>query len=727
MKKIFLLLAIAIQFSIAQTNPIAGEYISQDTPTSGVNLILGNDNTYHIAIFSGKYTVKNDSIYFESGKDENYFNIKFDKGKPAKQIEVIIGQNNVYSFLFGIHLGIQEKENGQISYKSLSDYFDENELEEFTNNLYDNDNNEEDNKKLSFTLPRPYALYFVKDKNSAAYVEKYVIPSDVNTVSVDKSYNSLRELELSGTIDDDKTLTVVADGKNAIKFQHKSSVPKADFIQPISKLKIKDWTYDGKKGYNEFSADSTAVDSAAAYADYDYNEETDYKFAAKVEISFEEAIKNLKSKYLVIYYNPKSKNQQEEFDEIVKDYSESVSYDMYDEYNPDYDNFNFYLANSKDEKFLKANGIKKFPVTLVIDENKQVLATHVKKYTSNLGEEINRFGFLEDVKVAQNAKQIDELFFAKNSDNSKLIKLFADDTNNFFNEYLDIPHENYVSVHSGDEDYEYADTTAVAIDSYYDPSFDFYKIKMTKVAFTQKLKDLYNFFQAKKIIDEDFIGVLLNEISYNKNSRKFFKEDHSIVKEDIVKYLAYAINYNGNEANKIKVLNNVAGYIIGLDDITGVLYEDIAQKMLVSSNYKPFQIKAFLKLFATKKEFNNDMANAINNLYYTVNTNQALFDNLNKEFEDVNEIYNDRSSSWEEFKDYYAMIFASGSQIMIDHNETSKYNDAQKWLECANKISKNNSYVLGVMVDYYSKNGDEKKATAAKAKLEALEKKTVKE
>ena len=54
MKKILFLLAVVAQYSIAQTNPISGEYISVDKPTSGINLIMNNDNTYHIAIFFWK-------------------------------------------------------------------------------------------------------------------------------------------------------------------------------------------------------------------------------------------------------------------------------------------------------------------------------------------------------------------------------------------------------------------------------------------------------------------------------------------------------------------------------------------------------------------------------------------------------------------------------------------------------------------------------------------------
>lgn len=720
MKKIFLLLAIAIQFSIAQTNPVAGEYISQDTPTSGVNLILGNDNTYHIAIFSGKYTVKNDSIYFESGKDENYFNLKFEKGKPAKQITVSIEPSNLYSLLYGIHLGTQEKENGPISYKGLSDYFEENELEEFTNNLYDDAKNEED-KKLSFTLPRPYALYFVNDKNSAANVEKYVVPSDVNTVSVGKSYNSIRDLELSGTIDDDKTLTIVADGKNAIKFQHKNSIPKADFIQPISKSKIKNWTYDGKKDRYEFLADSTAVDTTTVYADYEYNEETDYKFAAKVETNFEEALKNLKSKYLVLYYNPKSKNQQKEFDEIIEEYNESVSYDMYDGYKEEYDKFNFYAATSKDEKFLKANGITKFPITVILDDKKQVIATSKTRY-SKVATNVNHYNFIDKIETAQKAKHVDEILSSKIVDNAKLLQVLTDNDSSFYNRFLQIPYNVYVEDYV--EDYDVAtDSAAVVVEAaavdYNETDFEFYSIKTSQAAFNQKLKDIFNAYQLKKLVDENLIGVLLNEVIYHQNSRKFFDKENTISIDDVKKYLAYAINYNGDATKKTKILNEVAMYVMNLEDSIAVTFEEISKNNMVNSNHDIAAIKAYLEVIFQKSSEVDNITNIINQLYVSVNANNALFNNLNAKFEEVNDIYA-RTSEWDELKNYYAKVFALAAEFVVKHKATMKYNDVQKWLDCANVISKNNIQVCEALYNYNLEVGNTTKANEVKVKLDVL-------
>lgn len=724
MKKIFFLLAVVAQFSIAQNNPVSGEYISVEKPTSGINLIISSDNTYHMAIFSGKYKMENDSIYFENKSDEYDFDVKFEKGKASsKEITVFSEPTSVFNFMSGIHLGVQEKENGPIVYKSLNDYFDKEALEEYNENLYDVDKSKEE-KKMSFSLPRPYALYFVKDKKTSANIEKYIIPTDVTEISVASNTNIFRELDLSGKLNEDKSLTIAMGGKDPITFQNRSNLPKSDFAKPASKSREKNWTYDGKKeGFNMFG-DSTAVDTTAyAYEeDYSYNE-SDYKFAVKVEKSFEEAIKNLKSKYLVLYYNPKSKDQQKEFDEIIEDYNQAVSYDMYDGYNEEYDKFNFYLANAKDEKLLKINGITKFPVAVVLDDKKQVLATYKGRY-SDLATDINRYDFTEKVVVAQRAKQVDEMLSSKNIDNAKLLQAFIEDKNSFYDRFFDIPYNSY------GEDYDMVtptDTIAVAAvpanvieaEEYNKTKFTFYTIKTSQVAFNQKLKDIFNAYQAKKIVDENLVGVLLNEILYDQNSRNFFDKENSIAKDDAKKYLAYAITYNGDKSKKAKILNEVATYIMNLEDKKDVAYEEISKNAMINSNYNVATIKAYLEVVSNKSSEIDNITTIINQLSAKINANNRLFDNLNAEYEETNEVY-ERISDWNDLKNYYGQVFASASQFMMKHKATSKYNEVKKWLEVANIVSKNNLPVYQALYDYNLEIGNVAKANEIKVKLDVL-------
>lgn len=720
MKKIFFLLAIVTQFSIAQTNPISGEYISVEKPTSGINLIINNDNTYHLAIFSGKYKIENDSIYFENRSDEYDFDLKFEKGKSSsKEITIFSEPTSVFNFMSGIHLGVQEKENGPIVYKSLNEYFDKDALEEYNEDLYNAEKSKED-KKISFSLPRPYALYFVKDKKTSANIEKYIIPSDVVKITVETNSNIFRELDLSGKLNEDKSLTIAMGGKDPITFQNRSNLPKSDFEKPISKSRELNWTYKGKKEGFDMYADSTAVDTAAYAYDEDYGyRESDYKFSVKVETNFEDAIKNLKSKYLVLYYNPKSKNQQKEFDEIIEEYNSAVSYDMYDGYNEEYDKFNFYNASSKDEKLLKANGITKFPVAVILDDKKQVLATYKGRY-DDLATEVNKYDFPDKIVVAQRAKQVDEMLSAKTVDNAKLLQVFIENKNSYYDRFFDIPYNKYV------DDYVIPTDTVAAVsddvvvaENYSKSKFEFYSIKTSQVVFNQKLKDIFTSYQAKKIVDENLIGVLLNEVLYDYNSQKFFNKENSISKDDAKKYLAYAINYDADKFKKIKILNDVAMYIMNLEDKKDAIYEEISKNIMIKSNYSVATIKPYLEVVSHKNSEVDAIVNIINQLYAKVNANNMLFDNLNTEYEEMNEIY-ERVSEWNDLKNYYGEVFASASQYILKHKATSKYNDVKKWLDFANTVSKNNIQVYQALYDYNVEIANTVKANEVKVKLDVL-------
>ena len=577
---------------------------------------------------------------------------------------------------------------------------------------------------MSFSLARPYAIYFVKDKSTSANIEKYIIPTDVVKISVESNTNIFRELDLSGKLNEDKSLTIAMGGKDPITFQNRNYITKSDFAKPDSKSREKNWTYEGKKeGYNMFG-DSVAVDTTAyAYdEDYSYNE-SDYKFSVKVEKSFDEAIKNLKSKYLVLYYNPKSKDQQKEFDAIIEEYNQAVSYDMYDGYNEEYDKFNFYLANSKDEKLLKANSITKFPVAVILDDKKQVLATYNGRYT-DLATDINRYDFTDKIVVAQRAKQVDEMLSSKNVDNAKLLQAFIENKNSFYDRFFDIPYNSY------GEDYDRVtptDTIAaaampanvVAAEEYNKSKFTFYAIKTSQTVFNQKLKDIFNAYQAKKIVDEDLIGVLLNEVLYDQNSRNFFDKENSIAKDDAKKYLAYAITYNGDKSKKVKILNEVATYIMNLEDKKDATYEEISKNCMINSNYSVATIKAYLEVISHKNSEADNIATIINQLHAKINLNNMLFDNLNTEFEEMNEVY-ERISDWNDLKNYYGQVFASASQFMMKHKATSKYNEVKKWLDAANVISKNNLPVHQALYDYNLEIGNTVKANEVKTKLDVL-------
>jgi len=722
MKKILFIIACFLQFANAQTTPETGEYISVDKTSSGINLMLNNDKTFQLFFFNGTYEFVNDSIIFNESlesKEKNAFNVQFSKNKStSKKLKFTIKLN----FMMGFNnefLGLQNKENGEIEYKSIYEYIRENkEDEEILKNSY----LEDEIPSFTFELEKPYAIYLVADNKTGTKIEKYLIKSDITEMIVENNSSLFDNIKLAGNINTDQSINVFLERKPMKFVNKKKQAESVIFEKPASKTTEVNWTFNGKKDafnfYGDSDTTSVVVDTTAV--DYEeYGNESDYKFAAKVETSFEEAFKNLKNKYLVIYYNPKSKDQKKEFDNIIEDYNQEVGYEMYEGYIEESDKFNFYLATSKDEKFFSANGITKFPATIIVNEKKQLLASSKSKYRS-IANEINRYNFIEEIEIAKNAIQIDEVLNAKKTDNAKLAKLLADEDGNFYTRFLDDPLDVTEEVY---ED-EATDTTAVAMEideSYYQNSFTSYSLKTTQATFNQKMKDLFVSFQAKKIADEELIGILLNEITNNHNSLRFFKKENTISKDDIKKYLAYAITYNGDKSKKTKILNTVAGYILGLEDKNDIAYEEIARSIMVSSNYDAFQTKTYLEVIAHKNSKIEEAVTSVNQFYNNINANQSLFENLNTQFDNMNDAYK-RNSSWNDFKNLYSSVFVVASENIIKHNETAKFNEVQKWLDCANKISRDNLEVIKVSYDYYTIVGNKAKAEEFKAKFDILNK-----
>ena len=213
-------------------------------------------------MFSGKYKIENDSIILENDSKENSFNLLFEKGKKASnKLTIKATPSNYYSLFSSEYLGIQKTENGEIEYKLFKEYFNENDLEEYTESVYKvvenaNENTEDKSEKLdtklSFEIDRAYAIYFVKYKERKSSIEKYIIPNDVNTIDVTIQDNYFADLELSGKVEKDKSILFLTDGKSPLSFTKKSAIKKIDYVTPSTKSSEKKWSYPGMKKNEEY-------------------------------------------------------------------------------------------------------------------------------------------------------------------------------------------------------------------------------------------------------------------------------------------------------------------------------------------------------------------------------------------------------------------------------------------------------------------------------------------
>ena len=85
------------------------------------------------------------------------------------------------------------------------------------------------------------------------------------------------------------------------------------------------------------------VDSAAYV-------ESDYQFKHKLDKTLKEALETLKktpNKFLVITND----EDKQEFDSFIEENEQTLTYYMSYEYEEEYDNFNFYQATKKENKY----------------------------------------------------------------------------------------------------------------------------------------------------------------------------------------------------------------------------------------------------------------------------------------------------------------------------------------------------------------------------------------
>ena len=744
MKKLLFIIACATQIVTAQ-NTIVGEYISTTKNSNGVKLFFLEDNTYQISVFSGKYKIENDSIILENDNKENSFNLLFEKGKKASnKITIKATPYNYYSLFSSEYLGIQKTENSEIEYKLFKDYFDENDLEEYTESIYktvesvtENGENKEENPetKLSFEIDRAYALYFVKYKESKSNIEKYVIPNDVNTIDVTIQDNYLADLELSGKIEKDKSVIFLTDGKSPLSFIKKNAVKKIDYISPSTKTAEKKWSYPGMKSredYYDYNADSTDVTVDTAYA---YSEDR-YEFKAKVEKNLKEALLNIKkdtAKYLLVYYNLKDKRADKNFNEFINNYNENISYYMYEGYNTEYDTYNFYLATKSDEALFKKNNIKEKSVA-IINKDGKIIASSTKSL-DDVASILNydNSSFISKLKETENAIVLSNSVTNKKISIPELTKSLNTNYNDFFKANY---YNNNITNYAADEpiiedksnevdvtetiDYVAVDTIASNYENY---NFKFYKSEVSEKLLAEKLNTIFEYYNSKNIVNNDLVNILLGEISGNHITFDLFKNENNTNNKQEIKYINYILKYNENEKNKTKIATILSNIISEKQPKNPDIetYTTIAKKLIPFSgnNFNIIQ-SAIFNLNAIEQ--GSEEANTlVDSFYYTLVNDKPIFENIDTQFNNLStEI--DYTLDWSGFKSRINSLFNAQAWDIFDLKKTKDYERAIKWSELSNLVEKENPYSLDTLGQLYFAVGRKSEAIAIQTKAVTIAK-----
>lgn len=732
MKKLLLILACTLQYVNAQ-NTIVGEYISTTKNSNGIKLIFSEDNTYQIAVFSGKYKMVNDSLILENDSKENSFNLLFEKGKKASnKLTIKATPYNYYSVFNTEYLGIQKTENSEVEYKPFKDYFDENDLEEYAENVYkaiektnEEANNKTDNseKKLSFEIDRAYALYFVKYKEKKSNIEKYIIPNDVNSIDVSVQDNYLSDLELSGKVENDKSIIFLTDGKSPISFIKKSAVKKPDFVIPSAKTTEKKWSFPGMKSLDDdygYDYDSTevAVDTAVAYTS------NDFKFNAKVEKNFKEALLNLKkdtiSKHLFVYYNLNDKKAEKNFNDMIEEYNMSIGNSMYSEYDASYDNFNFYLATKSDESFFKKKNIKDKSF-VIINKEGNILATSEKKISDITYSLIYDSSYIKGkLNQTENSIQLANSIANKKTNIPELTKTLNSNYKDFFtsNYYYNNNYNDIVETKTIDTEVM-SDEASVTVDSaaaaYENNDFKYYKSEISEKLLAEKLNTIFEYYNSKNIVNNELITILIGEISENHTNFNLFKNVNNTNNKQEIKYINYILKYNENQKNKTKIAVFLNGFLTQKEtnnpDIT--TYNAIANSLIAYSENNFSIIQAAINNY---EEQDSEEGYKLVDLYYnTLVNDKPIFENIDTQFNNQSADF-DYTMDWAGFKNQINALFNEQAWNIFELKKTEDFERAIKWSELSNIVEKNNAYSLDTLGQLYYAVGRKQEAIAIQTK-----------
>ena len=328
MKKIIFLSTLFFSLIFQAQNIVKPGIYKSEGENLGVELQVNNDNTYQLIFMSGILNSKNDSIYLvNKHKQESKFIVnQFETNKNSSAIVVTINSKYIASYYNPVYIGTQKNDKSPVEYKYVEDY----KPQTMDSTGYDNDFQD-----IVFSLDRVKYIYLVEIKDGIATSSKYEIKDTVSNLEVIYSPYAISNINLRGYINEENKL-IITDGNTPIIFSlnlenkesssntlNPSSTKKdLDFVAPTSKYKL-DQEY------------------------YGANENLNFDFKFVIDSNLKDALKTLQktpNKFLVIAYNPNNKNENEEFKSFIKSQEYNVKSNMYDQYQPEYDLYNYYLA-----------------------------------------------------------------------------------------------------------------------------------------------------------------------------------------------------------------------------------------------------------------------------------------------------------------------------------------------------------------------------------------------
>ena len=728
----------------------SGVYISS-SKNGDILLKINEDKTYEMSFFYGEYTVSKDTIVFNSNKiNSSVFSVKSIPDAPkSSTLKLKFSDSQIAYYSTSIFLGTQETETSEIQYKRLSEF------------VVMNPTTYEYPKEFSVELAKGKYLYLVDSKNEEASVCKFEILENTNEVSVEFDAYSYTNLKLKGFIDGTTGKLAISDGKTPLLFSfEKYDEPKkiTEYINPLEVKEVKNW--QKVHGFID-EAEATYVDSA-----YPESNKPPYVFKYTIEKNYKDALKATEktpTKLLVVAFDLKNKNAKTEFDTFVKTNEESLSSYMYDNYLPEYDKFNYYLATEKDKSILDKYKIKSDKELLFFNSQGDLLYHTAATLTDKQYDYFSPYSAINtDLEKVNQYAQLDKALSNKNASAKEIIEVLKkslklEGTYNYATDVvIAAPAEMYkvkeVPANETEEEAakvveEAAQAVSMAADSVavaYDYSLikdkeNLYSLKATNQQVQEKWLKVVDYFSAKNIYDKDFVTVAKAELNNTGFSNKLFNNQDKLLKDTDFKLLDYVFkNYQNITVQDSISLTNY-DYSYYESPIGTVLYDVFYKNTNLYDNPEKKQIDKVMDYYeqylkVTNKDFSvlqnylnvlkeNSDQESINKKYVDYYT--SYFDDIIKKgtniIESLDEAFVKRPTSnydtWESFKSSFSNLANDVAWHVVEKStDKTTIQKAIVWSETSLKISKNVHYYLDTLAQLYYKNGEKTKAISTEEK-----------
>lgn len=713
-----------------------------------VLLKINEDKTYEMSFFYGDYVVSKDTILFNSNKiNSSFFSVKSIQDAPKSSVlKLKFSDSQVAYYAMTIFLGTQETETSEIQYKKLSDY------------VVMNPTTFEYPKDFSVELTKGKYLYLVDAKNEEASVSKFQISENTNEVSVEYDAYSFANLKLKGFIDSATGQLAISDGKTPLLFsfeKYDEQKKVTEYINPLDVKEEKNW-----KKIHGFIDESEAnyVDSA-----YPESNKPPYVFKHTIEKSYKEALKATEkapTKLLVVAFDLKNKDVKTEFDTFVKSNEESLSSYMYDNYLPEYDKFNYYLATEKDKSILDKYKIKSDKELLFFNGQGDLLYHTPATLTDKQYDYFSPYSAIntELEKVNQYA-QLDKALSNKNANAKEITEalkksLKLEGTYNYATDAVIAPPVTQVREVPANETEETAkvveeaaqaasmaaDSVAVAYDySLIKDKDNLYSLKSTNQQVQEKWLKVIDYFSAKNVYDKDFVTVAKAELNNSGFSNKLFNNQDKLLKNSDFKLLDYIYKNYQSIIVQDSITQQNYDYTYYESPIGTVLYDVFYKNTNLYDNPEKKQIDKVMDYYEQYLKVSNKDFSVLQNYLNALKDNSSQ-DSINKKYvdyyesyfndiikkdtniiENLDEAFSSRPTSsydtWESFKSSFSNLANDVAWHVVEKSaDKATIQKAINWSETSLKISKNVHYYLDTLAQLYYKNGEKTKAISTEEK-----------